>query len=47
MNADFEKTWEKYTSAWKMTSKAERLATFSEVLADNAVYTDPLVQAAS
>ncbi len=47
MNADLEKTWEKYTSAWKMTSKAERLAMFSEVLADNAVYTDPLVQAAS
>lgn len=47
MNADLEKTWEKYTSAWKMTSKAERLAIFSEALAGNAVYTDPLVQAAS
>jgi hypothetical protein len=47
MNADLEKTWEKYTSTWKMTDRAERLAMFSEVLADNVVYTDPLVQAKS
>ncbi|NKI68304.1 nuclear transport factor 2 family protein [Collimonas pratensis] len=47
MHTELEKTWEKYTSAWKMTSKAERLATFSEALADHAVYTDPLVRATS
>ena len=45
MNTDLKTTWEKYTSTWKMTGKAERLAMFSEVLAENAVYTDPLVQA--
>jgi hypothetical protein len=47
MNTDLEKAWEKYTSTWKMTNRADRLAAFSEVLADNAVYTDPLVQATS
>jgi hypothetical protein len=47
MNTDLEKAWEKYTSAWKMTNRADRLAAFSEALADNAVYTDPLVQATS
>src|SRR5258708_22587566 len=47
MNARFKETWEKYTSTWKMTSKADRLAIFSEVLADNAVYMDPLVEAKS
>lgn len=47
MNTDLEKAWEKYTSTWKMTNRADRLAAFSEVLADNAAYTDPLVQATS
>ncbi len=47
MNADCKVTWEKYTSTWKMTNKADRLAMFSEVLADTAIYTDPLVQATS
>ncbi len=47
MNTAFKDTWEKYTSTWKMTNKADRLAMFSEVLADDAVYTDPLVQACS
>jgi hypothetical protein len=47
MNTDFKETWEKYTSTWRMTNKADRLEMFSEVLVDNAVYTDPLVQAKS
>lgn len=45
MQTDCKTTWEKYTSTWKMTDKAARLAMFSEVLANHAVYTDPLVQA--
>ncbi|WP_035056322.1 nuclear transport factor 2 family protein [Andreprevotia chitinilytica] len=47
MNNDFKATWEKYTATWKMTNQADRLAVFSDVLAENAVYTDPLVQAKS
>jgi hypothetical protein len=47
MNTDFKATWEKYASTWKMTNKAERLKTFAEVLADDAIYTDPLVQTRS
>lgn len=44
MNTDFKQTWDRYTATWKMTDKAERLSVFSEVLAANAIYTDPLVQ---
>ncbi len=40
-------TWEKYTATWKMHAQADRLAAFAEVLAADAVYTDPLVQARS
>jgi hypothetical protein len=47
MNTDCKETWEKYTSTWKMTNKTERLAMFAEVLADDAIYTDPLVQTTS
>lgn len=47
MTTGLQATWEKYTSTWRMTDKAARLAVFSEVLADSAVYTDPLVRAAS
>jgi acyl-coenzyme A thioesterase PaaI-like protein len=47
MNAALQNTWEKYTSTWKMTDRAGRLAAFAEVLAERAVYTDPLVQAGS
>ncbi|MES2073486.1 MAG: nuclear transport factor 2 family protein [Pseudomonadota bacterium] len=47
MNTAFQQTWEQYTSAWKMTDRAERLAVFAEALAADAVYTDPLVQTAS
>jgi hypothetical protein len=47
MQTDFKNTWEKYVSTWKMTDKTDRQAMFSEVLAENAVYTDPLVQTKS
>ncbi|CUI09607.1 nuclear transport factor 2 family protein [Massilia sp. P8910] len=47
MNATLQNTWEKYTSAWKMTDRAGRLAVFAEALTEGAVYTDPLVQAGS
>lgn len=47
MNSALRQTWEMYTATWKMTDKHARLAAFSESLADNAVYTDPQVQATS
>lgn len=47
MNTNLKAAWDKYTSTWKMRDKAERLAVFSEALADGAVYTDPLTQARS
>lgn len=47
MTTDLKQTWEKYTSTWKMTTTADRLAMFAEVLSERAVYCDPLVQATS
>ena len=47
MNATLQQTWERYAATWKMTDRAARLAVFAEVLAEGAVYTDPLVQASS
>jgi hypothetical protein len=49
MHAQFDKknTWEKYTACWGMQEDAARVAAFSEVLAEHAVYTDPHVQTSS
>lgn len=47
MDKNFKTTWEKYTTTWKITDKAERLAIFSEVLTDKAIYTDPIAQTKS
>ena len=47
MNTNLKTTWEKYTTTWKVSDKAERMAIFSEALADNAIYTDSLTQTKS
>lgn len=47
MNARLQETWENYTATWKMTDRAARMAAFADVLAEGAVYTDPLMRAGS
>jgi hypothetical protein len=42
MTNDPKTVWEHYTSAWKLTSIAEKRALFADCLAPACVYTDPL-----
>ena len=43
MNTDFEKTWETYASAWKVTSADEKRTLFEKCLDLDCEYNDPLM----
>lgn len=40
---EFKKAWELYTESWKRTKLSERLGLFKKCVAEDCVYTDPLV----
>jgi len=45
MNNNFETTCETYTSSWRAGTETEKRELFSQSLADNCVYNDPLAKA--
>lgn len=45
MNNNFENTWETYTSSWKAETEAEKQELFSQSLAKNCIYNDPITKA--
>jgi len=45
MSNELQAKWERYVSAWRMASVAEKRETFRSCLAPDCVYTDPLVVA--
>lgn len=44
MSHDFEKTWEAYTSSWKVELVVDKRMIFEECLDGECVYNDPLVK---
>ncbi len=45
MNAQHQSQWELYTSAWKVSTEAEKRALFEQSLAPECIYRDPLTVA--
>lgn len=44
---DYRSTWDTYTSSWKATTREEKAALLGDSVRADAVYTDPLAEAAN
>ena len=45
MSANYQETWETYVASWKADTESEQRALFSQSLAPNCLYQDPLITA--